>query len=175
MAAGKLHLYYGDGKGKTTAAMGLALRALGHGQRVFIQQFMKNEQSGELAALRRFPNVWVMKVEPIDKFTFEMMPDERRETGRQLSEAIAEAMEWITQHKPLLMVLDELAIAAECGLVREADMWALIDTGLRYGDVVTTGRNAPQSLKQRADYVSEIIAHKHPYCEGLAARKGVEL
>ena len=80
----KLHVYTGDGKGKTTAAMGLALRSLGHGNTVLVAQFMKKGNSGELAALRRFENATVMTAEPIRGFTFQM-DDAQKETVQELS------------------------------------------------------------------------------------------
>ena len=118
---GKLHVYTGNGKGKTTAAMGLALRSLGHGRRVLIAQFLKDGRSGELAAL------------------------------------------------------DELNVALSCGMVTQENAEKLIDAALAFGDVVSTGRNAPEWLRARADYVSEIAAQKHPFeTEKLAAREGIE-
>ena len=170
----RLHLYTGDGKGKTTAAMGLALRALGHERRVLIAQFVKNGRSGELEALRKFPSAHVVEVTPIKKFTFKMTPEEREEARAQQEQELEQLLELTRREQPQLMVFDELAIAAHLGLVSEEAMWRLIDAGLEYGEVVTTGRSAPDSLKARADYVTELVKRRHPYDEGLKARLGVE-
>lgn len=170
----KLHLYTGDGKGKTTAAMGLALRALGHGRRVLIAQFLKNGRSGELDALRQFSLAHVVEVTPIKKFTFKMTPAELAEARAQQERELEQLIELTRREQPRLMVFDELAIAAQLGLVSEEAMWRLIEAGLKCGEVVTTGRNTPESLRARADYVTEMVKRRHPYDEGLRARQGVE-
>lgn len=174
MAVNKLHLYTGDGKGKTTASMGLALRALGHGKKVMVAQFMKTGRSGELDALRSFENAHVVEVAPITKFTFRMMPDELAKTRIQQAAELDRLCALVREERPQMMVFDELAITAEMELVTEEAMWRLIDAGLECGEVVTTGRYAPPSLIERADYVSEIVKRRHPYDSGLHARVGVE-
>ena len=158
---GKLHVYTGDGKGKTTAAMGLALRSLGHGRRVLIAQFLKDGRSGELAALRTFERATVYPAKPISGFVFAM-------TAAHI-QSEAEGL------RPALTVLDELNVALACGMVTRENAERLIDAALAFGDVVSTGRNAPEWLRERADYVSEIAAQKHPFqTEKLAAREGIE-
>lgn len=169
-----LHLYTGEGKGKTTAAMGLALRTLGHGRRVLIAQFMKTGRSGELAALRQLSGANVYAAPPIAKFTFKMTSEEREEACAQQGRALSELCELIAHERPALIVLDELAIATQLGLVSEQDMWRLIDIALNCGEVVVTGRYAPESLRARADYVSEIEKRRHPYDAGVHARSGIE-
>ena len=169
-----LHLYTGDGKGKTTAAMGLALRALGQGQRVMVAQFMKNGKSGELAALRQLPGATVVPVEPIQKFVFRMTPEERAAARAQQCAQAESLAALVAAEAPEVLVLDELALAMQMGLVSEESGWALIEAGLRHGEVVTTGRSAPESLLTRADYVSEVVKRRHPYDRGIQARKGIE-
>ena len=174
MAVNKLHLYTGDGKGKTTASMGLALRALGHGRRVLVAQFLKTGRSGELDALRSFDNAHVVDIAPITKFTFRMTPEELNQTRMQQAAELDRLCALVQEKRPQLMVFDELAITAYMELVTEEAMWRLIDAGLECGEVVTTGRYAPASLMERADYVSEIVKRRHPYDNGLNARAGVE-
>ncbi len=171
----KLHLYTGEGKGKTTAAMGLALRSLGHGRCVFIAQFMKNGRSGELIALSQFPNAILFEAKPIEKFTSRMSEDELAEEAIiQTSQANALIMR-IAAAKPALTVLDELCMALHHGLVDDNTEQRLIDETLLHGECVVTGRNAPNWLIERADYVSRIVAEKHPFeTEGLHARRGIE-
>lgn len=169
-----LHLYTGEGKGKTTAAMGLALRALGHGERVLIAQFMKTGRSGELNALKQLSGAHIYEAPPIVKFTFKMTPDELRAACAQQARALGELCALAERERPELTVLDELALTAQRGLVSEADMWRLIEVCLSYGEVVVTGRYAPDSLRQRADYVSEIVKRRHPFDAGIRARSGVE-
>ena len=169
-----LHLYTGEGKGKTTAAMGWALRALGQGRHVLIAQFMKTGRSGELAALKQLNGAHVYEAPPIGKFTFRMTPQEREAACEQQARALNELCELIDRERPGLTVLDELALTAQRGLVSEADMWRLIERGLSCGEVVVTGRYAPESLQERADYVSEIVKRRHPYDVGVHARSGIE-
>lgn len=172
---GKLHVYTGDGKGKTTAAMGLALRSLGHGRRVLIAQFLKDGQSGELAALKTFERATVYPAKPISGFVFAMTAAQKEEAAKQQNAQAADIQSEAEGLRPALTVLDELNVALACGMVTRENAERLIDAALAFGDVVSTGRNAPEWLHEKADYVSEIIARKHPFqTEKLAAREGIE-
>ena len=167
---GKLHVYTGDGKGKTTAAMGLALRSLGHGRRVLIAQCLKDGRSGELAALTTFERATVYP-----GFVFAMTAAQKEEAAKQQNAQAADIQSEAEGLRPALTVLDELNVALACGMVTRENAERLIDAALMFGDVVSTGRNAPEWLREKADYVSEIIARKHPFqTEKLAAREGIE-
>ena len=169
-----LHVYTGDGKGKTTAATGLAVRALGTGWHVLIAQFMKTGKSSEIEALRQFPNANVVKLAPVTKFSFQMTPEELEKTREMQTKELYRLCDIIQEEKPNLIILDELAVATGTGILTEADMHHLLDVALSQGETVATGQKAPQSLLDRADYVSEICKRKHPYDQGIKARKGVE-
>ena len=170
----QLHVYMGDGKGKTTAAMGLALRSLGHGNAVLVAQFMKAGNSGELAALRRL-GACVMAARPVPGFTFRLSEAQKAETKTEQTAFAAEVLEAISREQPVTIVLDELGIALANGMVEEAAARTLIDKALESGETVITGRNVPAWLREKADYLSRISAEKHPYrTAGLSARKGVE-
>ncbi|MDO5377810.1 MAG: cob(I)yrinic acid a,c-diamide adenosyltransferase [Clostridia bacterium] len=175
MGEHKLHVYTGDGKGKTTAAMGLALRSLGHGRRVLIAQFLKDGRSGELTALSALPGAAVFEAEPIEGFVFQMTP-EAYARAQQTQRAQAQALcERIRRDAPDLIVLDELSVALHVGMIDEAAARELIGAALCAGETVVTGRNAPDWLCEMADYVSVIRAQKHPFdAQGLPAREGVE-
>lgn len=171
----KLHLYTGEGKGKTTAAMGLALRSLGHARRVLIAQFMKNGRSGELLALSQFPNAILFEAKPIEKFTARMSSEELAEEALVQTEQAKALIERIAVEKPALTVLDELSMALHLHLVDAETAQRLMDTVLLHGECVVTGRYAPSWLTARADYVSRIMPEKHPFeSEGLHARRGIE-
>lgn len=171
----KLHLYTGDGKGKTTAAMGLALRSLGHGHSVVVAQFMKDGRSGELAALRSLPGAMVLPAPPIRKFTFRMTAEELAQTAREQTDHARFILQGLPEWKPEMIILDELAVAIDRGMVDEAAARELIATCLTFGETVITGRTAPPWLIAQADYVSRVHAERHPYdTEGLTARKGIE-
>ena len=171
----RLHVYWGEGKGKTTAAMGLALRSLGHGNRVLIGQFIKDGTSGELAALRQFANAEVCPAEPLYGLATSLPEAERRAAARAQAAYLVSLQEKLTAFQPQTVILDELGMALFLEMVGEAAARALIASALICGETVVTGRYAPAWLLEQADYVSRIDAMKHPYLtEGLKARQGVE-
>lgn len=163
-----LHLYWGNGKGKTTAAMGLALRALGHGQRVVIVQFLKDGTSGEIAPLRAAGAA--VYACPNAKFTWLMDEADkaaaREASARALGQALAEPFD--------LLVLDEACAALKSGILDEALLRWAVAFAKNGREVVLTGRDPAPWLQDAADYSTEMRAHKHPYADGVAAREGVE-
>lgn len=163
-----LHLYWGNGKGKTTAAMGLALRALGHGRRVVIVQFLKDGTSGEIAPLRAAgATVYAC---PNAKFTWLMDEADkaaaREASARALGQALAEPFD--------LLVLDEACAALKNGILDEALLRRAVAFAKNGREVVLTGRDPAPWLQDAADYSTEMRAHRHPYADGVAAREGVE-
>lgn len=170
-----LHLYTGNGKGKTTAAMGLALRACGHGYPVLIAQLMKDDTSGERKAFSSFDHVDIVSLIAMEKFTFEMTKDELKNEQLAQTKNVHTILSAIRARKPALMVFDELAMAMQCGLISKSDGISLIQEGLTMGEVIITGFQAPAYLHNMADYVSEIRCLKHPFDQtSLPARKGIE-
>lgn len=169
---GLIHLYCGDGKGKTSAAMGQCLRAAGHGYRIGIVQFLKDGSSGEIAALSRFKNVRFFPFLPQVKFAFAMNDDEKREARAFYNALLGEvgasagAME--------LLLLDEVCAAVSAGLLDED---ALLDflRGKPAGlEVLLTGRDPSDGMRELADYISEVRMLRHPYEKGVPAREGIE-
>ena len=156
-----LHIYTGEGKGKTTAAVGLAVRAAGAGMRVLFIQFLKDCTSSEISQLDKLGIItacfgtgrFVMKVEQRDK--------ELARKGIALASSIDSD----------LLILDEALAALKLGLIKLNDIKGLIE---RQGELVITGRDAPRKLIELADYVSEIKKVKHPFDKGIKARKGIE-
>lgn len=167
----RLHVYTGSGKGKTTAAMGLCLRMLGHGHPVLAAQFMKDGSSGEVRLLASLPGARVLAAPSLPCFTFLMTPE-------QLAQAAQEHKRFAAGLSPEgaeLVVLDELCCALSCGLLTRADAEPLLLRLLREAEVVVTGRDAPDWLRSMADYVSDIRAEKHPYATlQLPGREGIE-
>ncbi|MBQ8080369.1 MAG: cob(I)yrinic acid a,c-diamide adenosyltransferase [Clostridia bacterium] len=170
-----LHVYFGDGKGKTTAAMGLAARALGQGMRVMIAQFMKDGRSGELKTLAAFPNALVLSAPGMPKFTFEMTEAELA-SARETQTAFCRSLEeGLVSAQPDLIILDELAAALSTSLIDRRDAERLIDLGLSLGDTVVTGWEAPEWLTAKADYLTQMKCLRHPYqTKGAEARIGIE-
>ena len=163
-----LHLYWGDGKGKTTAAMGLALRALGHGRRVVILQFLKDGSSGEIEMLRRCGAA--VYACPNAKFTWLMTDAERAEARRTNTRTL----QTILQGSFDLLVLDEACAACKNDLVEEALLQEAAARAEQGAEVVLTGREPAAWMQDAADYSTELRAVKHPYTRGIAAREGVE-
>ena len=171
----KLHVYTGDGKGKTTAAMGLALRSLGHGNTVLVAQFMKKGNSGELIALQRFENALVLTAPPIPGFTFQMTDEEKQITRTRQTAFAAEAVQIIKKERPQTVILDEMGMALACGVLDESAARELLDAALQSAETAVTGREVSNWLAERADYLSRIQAERHPFAvQRLPARKGVE-
>ena len=163
-----LHLYWGDGKGKTTAAMGLALRALGHGRRVVILQFLKDGSSGEIEMLRRCGAA--VYACPNAKFTWLMTDAERAEARRTNTRTL----QTILQGSFDLLVLDEACAALKSNILDEALLRKAAAFAKGGREVVVTGRDPAPWLQDAADYSTEMQMHKHPYTQGIAAREGVE-
>jgi cob(I)alamin adenosyltransferase len=171
-AFGKVHVITGSGKGKTTAAFGLALRAAGHGYHVCIVQFMKaGGDSGELISVSRLGNIVVEQFGP-GGFADPTSPSEAdREAAVK---ALAYAKAKLASGEFQLVVLDEVNVAAAIGLVSVDAVLEAVAARAPGVEVVMTGRNAPSRFSELADYVSEIVSRKHPFESGRSARKGIE-
>jgi cob(I)alamin adenosyltransferase len=169
---GYIQLYTGDGKGKTTAALGLALRAAGAGMRVFIACFMKGRTYSEDRALARLrPAVTVRKFGRGCFVRGKPSPADFAAARRGLEES----EKAIVSGNFGLVVLDEAAIAAHLGLFPASELLRLAGLKPRHVELVITGRGAHPSLKRRADLVTEMREVKHYFGKGVKARKGIEL
>ena len=169
MEQGLLHLYWGAGKGKTTAAMGLALRALGAGLRVSVVQFLKDGSSSEIAPLRRL-GAAVFAGDTGGRFVFEMTGEERAQARLWQDEALRGALETDCD----LLVLDEGCAACALGMVNEALLRRAVLGRPGGREVVLTGRDPADWMRQAADYSTEMRAERHPFDRGVAARAGIE-
>ena len=172
--SGLIHLYCGDGKGKTTCAMGLALRAAGRGMPVVIAQFLKSENSGERESLRRLPGVTLLPLPEQVIFTFRMTPEEKEEARQESTRRFREAVRLASEQGAGLLVLDEICAAISTGMVELSEVEDFLDSKPEGLEVVLTGRDPAQSLLSRADYVTEMQKKKHPFDQGIRAREGVE-
>lgn len=167
-----LHIYCGDGKGKTTCSMGLAVRAAGHGRKVVVAQFLKSGNSGERAVLEQLPTVNCMPVPEVMKFTFLMNEQEKADTRTQMTAIFSRAAELGRESD--LLVLDELCSAINTGMVPLEEVLAFLDSRPESLEVVITGRDPAPELQERADYITEMRKIKHPFDKGVNAREGVE-
>jgi cob(I)alamin adenosyltransferase len=165
------HVYTGDGKGKTTAALGLALRAAGAGWNVFIGQFAKGQPTSELDALRRFDDRITIR-----QFGREELIGQRAEDVDRVSaeSGLAECATALSSGRYRLVILDEANVAATMRLVSLQKLLDLIDSRPEGVELVLTGRWAPSEILDRADLVTEMREIKHYYHRGVPARKGIE-
>lgn len=171
---GLTHVYFGDGKGKTTAALGMALRALGYGRGVVIVQFLKNVFSGELRALERFPKAKVLRGQASDKFLPAMTGEEQEETRRIQEENFREAVRLAREGACDLLILDEVLDACQLGLLDGTALLDFIDHKPAGLELVLTGHSLTEGILARADYATQMVKRKHPYDRGIPAREGIE-
>lgn len=166
---GLVHLYWGDGKGKTTAAMGLALRYLGAGKKVVVVQFLKGRPSGEIPVLCSL-GAEIFRGKAGEKFTFQMSEEELVQTRRLQTEQLRAALERSCD----LLVLDEACAAWNTGTVDQKLLQAAVLERPVGREVVLTGRNPPEWMLDAADYSTEMRCCRHPYERGVPAREGAE-
>lgn len=171
LAGAYVQVYTGDGKGKTTAALGLAVRASGHGMRTFIGQFMKGQRSGEQLALREHP---LIVIEQFGDALFIKPEEVTAEHVAQARRGLARAQKAMLSGDYDIVVLDEVNVAIWFGLLGVEDVLAFLDDRPGSVEVILTGRGAPPELVERADLVTEMRLVKHYYEQGVAARKGIE-
>lgn len=173
---GLIHIYTGEGKGKTTAGIGLSLRAAGSGLQVLIARFLKNNQSAELQAFERFPNV---KLVPNEKsFGFSKVwskdPEKYRQASAYYSEMFHTAISEAVSGYYDVLFMDEIMAAVRLGVVDKEELVDFLKGKPDNLEVILTGRDAPSELIELADYVSEIHKIKHPFDKGIMARRGIE-
>lgn len=168
-----LHIYCGDGKGKTTAALGLAVRAAGAGLRVHIVQLMKGAPTSELAALAKIPEISVARCDRDYGFSWKMSDKDKSEISACHNKLLGEAFALIRSGNADMVILDEFNSAYANNLLdRETAEKLIWETT---AEIVLTGRNPDPKFLEKADYISEIQCVRHPYERGVAARKGIEL
>ena len=169
MELGMVHLYWGEGKGKTTAAMGLALRALGNGCRVVVVQFLKGTDTGEIPLLRQL-GAEVYRGKAGQKFVFQMNDAEKAATRALQNENLRAALA-----RPAdLLVLDEACAAWELNMVDRQLLEQAVRERPAGQEIVLTGRKPAPWMEELADYSTEMHCWRHPYEKGVKARKGVE-
>lgn len=171
---GLIHIYCGDGKGKTTAALGLAVRCAGYGNKVLFVQFLKAWCTGELNSLKLFPNIEVLRAKATSKFTFQMNDEEKKQVTQDHLELFTVVKNKCLSEKIDLLVLDEMVGACDKGVFDKEVLLDFLKNKPQELEVVLTGRNPFPELVELADYVSEICKRKHPKDRGIYARIGVE-
>lgn len=176
MELGLIHIYCGDGKGKTTAAMGLGMRAAGRSKKVLLTQFLKSNKTGELNSIEKLSEFFhVVKGVPAKKFVWNMNEEEKLEVKKEHTNRFREVTKKAIEEEYDLLILDEIIATINRDFVMLSEVIDFLKnkpTGL---EVVMTGRNPNEELIELADYVSEIKAIKHPYNKGIKSRVGIEI
>ena len=171
---GYIHIYCGNGKGKTTTGMGLCTRAAGFGYRVLIYQFMKNNKTSERKILEQVPNITFIDGLEQEKFSFQMTPEEK-EQRRQYYEQQFNLITQIAREEHYdILFCDELIYTIRAGLFTESILTDYLKNKPENLEIILTGQDPSQELMTLADYVSEIRKIKHPFDQGIHARPGIE-
>ncbi|NLO97480.1 MAG: cob(I)yrinic acid a,c-diamide adenosyltransferase [Peptococcaceae bacterium] len=175
MKKGLIHIYCGDGKGKTTAALGLAIRAAGRGFRVFIIQFLKDQKTGELVSLAKIPEIKIMRGENFQAaFSWQMTEEQKQQCRLHHDKMLKQGIAAARNGEVDLLILDEAIAAYNLKLVDSKLLLEFLNTKPEALEVVLTGRDPAPELVELADYVSEVKKIKHPFDRGVKARKGIE-
>lgn len=169
---GLLQVYTGDGKGKTTASLGLAFRAIGHDMKVCMIQFMKNSDIyGEVRLADKMPGLTII---PVGRHDFVDLKKPAEIDIRLAQSGWDQAREIIKSQKYDIVILDELNVALACGLLDERSVVEFLRSSRGRTEVVTTGCWAPQALIDAADLVTEMKNVRHPYSKGIDSREGID-
>ena len=166
-----VHVYTGEGKGKTTAALGLAIRAAGAGHKVFLAQFVKGGLYSELNALQRFDDLITIEQFGLGRFINGKPSESDVEAARK---GFAKMKNIVASGEYKVVILDEANIAVHYNLFSTAELICLIDSKAEETELIITGRKASPEILKRADLITEMKAVKHYYKEGVKARIGIE-
>lgn len=169
-----IHLYLGEGKGKTTAAVGQAIRALGWNQKVFFAQFLKSGDSGETVILDKLEGLAFIRPPMRHKgFIWHMNDQALRETKEDLQLGFNQICQKVKESGFSMVILDEVLDIIDCGFLPEASLLDLILSSSSI-EFILTGRQASEKMKQNAHYITRMVKEKHPFDQGIKARKGIE-
>lgn len=173
MKKGYIQVYTGDGKGKTTAALGLLFRAAGRGFDVKMIQFLKGQDTGELYSIKKFSNVEIERVAGSKKFFYNLSDEEKELMKQEAKKGIQIIERWLQSDVDVL-IMDEILGAITNGIVTREEIETILNDRPEGTELILTGRNAPDWLIDRADLVTEMKMIKHYMDKGVMARKGIE-
>ena len=168
---GLTHVYTGSGKGKTTAALGLGMRAAGAGLKVHMIQFMKGRRYNELNSIDELPS-FTLSQHGRDEFVSKENPEQI--DIDMAKKGFSYAKELLKEKTPDVLILDEINVAVDFNLINLADVLTLMDTKPKKCELVLTGRYAHPEIIKQADVVTEMLEIKHPYQDGIEARPGID-
>lgn len=169
-----IHVYFGDGKGKTTAAVGLAARAAGSNMKVLFVQFLKTEFSGERHTLSHTENT-TLTFCPLElKFTFEMDEKEKLQAAKVFKGIFDSSVTTALTERYDMVILDEIFDVINNEMISEAEVFEFVANAPVSMEIIMTGHNPPERFIEAADYVTEFKKIKHPYDKGITGRIGIE-
>lgn len=171
---GLIHIYEGDGKGKTSAGVGLSVRCAGSGQKVLYTQFLKDDASSELKVLEQIPGITVEHCKESFGFTFQMTPEVREQAKQFYTGHFRRVTKLAREEGYRLLVMDELIASYNLNMVVQEEVLEFLKSKPRELEVVMTGRDPAAELIELSDYVSRIVKVKHPFDKGIPARLGIE-
>jgi cob(I)alamin adenosyltransferase len=175
MEVGYVQVYTGEGKGKTTAALGQGLRAVGRGLKVVMVQFLKGIESGELEAARRLePEFTIMRFAETKKFFWQLTEEEKAQLKEKVQQEMQRLEQLMKEGSCDVLILDEIMGVIHGGLVSVEQVCRLIDNRPRGMELILTGRDVPRAIADRADLITEMRNVKHYMDKGVPARKGIE-
>jgi len=168
---GYIQIYTGDGKGKTTAAIGLAIRAAGYGMKTYIGQFMKGQHYGELTALRDHSCITIEQYGDVECVHREEITQKHMDQAQQ---GLKRAREMMLSNQYDIIILDEINVAVWFDLITTEEVIELLNERPKNVEFILTGRRAPEAFLEMADLVSDVKEIKHYYNRGVKARTGIE-
>ncbi len=176
MKKGYVQVYTGDGKGKTTAALGLGLRAVGRGLKVIMIQFLKGTFTGELEGIKKLsPQFNIIRFAETEKFFWNLSEEEIKELREKTQAELVKLDDYIKDNACDVLILDEIMAAIHGGLVSVEQVCDIIDNKPEGMEIILTGRNVPEPIAERADLITEMRAVKHYIDLGVPSREGIEL
>ena len=171
---GYVQVYTGNGKGKTTAAMGLAFRAAGDGMEVKVVQLLKSWKTGELESAKRFDNLEILRFEKVKGFTWELNEEELAQLKSEVRVGFDFVKGLVENRGCDILILDEVMASISGGFIGEDEIVELIEKKPKDMELILTGRNVPEKIMEKADLITEMREIKHYYKKGVPAREGIE-
>ena len=169
-----IQLYHGEGKGKTTAAVGGAVRAAGAGMRVVFGQFMKGNETAELEELKKISNIDILRSKENFGFYFQMTEEQKKRLTDIHNQILDKMRQLAEQGKCDFLVMDELTYTINYNLIETETLYQFLEYNKDKIEIIITGRNPAPRLLDITDYDAEILCRKHPYERGIKARRGIE-
>ena len=169
-----LHVYCGDGKGKTTCALGLALRAAGAGMNVVIVQFLKGSHTSELESIKLIPNIKILRNQKDYGFVNNMTAEQLEQIKAEHNANLDKTLQLVDENKCDMLILDEVTYAYSMDIADKNKIEKLIKNRKNDIEMVVTGRDPDKFFIENADYITEMKCVKHPFEKGISARKGIE-